>query len=63
MVYEAVDSRLSGLYTGLIHPEFDVRRAYNPHSSVVPITRIEGYGYTLLSIRIEPFQDKAPCAT
>ena len=48
MVYEAVDSRLSGLYTGLIHPEFDVRRAYNPHSSVVPITRIEGYGYTLL---------------
>ena len=27
MVYEAVDSRLSGLYTGLIHPEFDVRRA------------------------------------
>ena len=49
MVYEAVDSRLSGLYTGLIHPEFDVRRAYNPHSSVVPVTRVEGYGYTLLA--------------
>ena len=48
MVYEAVDSRLSGLYTGLIHPEFDVRPAYNPHSSVVPVTRVEGYGYTLL---------------
>ena len=49
MVYEAVDSRLNGLYTGLMHPEFDVRRAYNPHSTVVPVTRVEGYGYTLLS--------------
>ena len=48
MVYEAVDSRLSGLYTGLMHPEFDVRRAYNPHSTVIPVTRIEGFGYTLL---------------
>ena len=36
MVYEAVDSRLKGLYTGLMHPEFDVRKAYNPLSSVVP---------------------------
>ena len=49
MVYEAVDSRLSELYTGLMHPEFDVRKAYNPLSSVVPVTRIEGYGYTLLA--------------
>ena len=49
MVYEAVDSRLNELYTGLMHPEFDVRKAYNPLSSVVPITRIEGYGYTLLA--------------
>ena len=48
MVYEAVDSRLSDLYTGLMHPEFDVRRAYNPHSTVIPVTRIEGFGYTLL---------------
>ena len=48
MVYEAVDSRLSNLYTGLMHPEFDVRKAYNPHSSVIPVTRIEGYGYSLL---------------
>jgi len=48
MVYEAVDSRLSNLYTGLMHPEFDVRRAYNPYSSVIPVTRVEGYGYTLL---------------
>ena len=49
MVYEAVDSRLNELYTGLMHPEFDVRKAYNPLSSVVPVTRIEGYGYTLLA--------------
>ena len=49
MVYEAVDSRLNDLYTGLMHPEFDVRKAYNPLSSVVPVTRIEGYGYTLLA--------------
>ena len=49
MVYEAVDSRLNELYTGLMHPEFDVRKAYNPLSSVVPVTRVEGYGYTLLS--------------
>ena len=48
MVYEAVDSRLSDLYTGLMHPEFDVRKAYNPHSTVIPVTRIEGFGYTLL---------------
>jgi len=49
MVYEAVDSRLNELYTGLMHPEFDVRKAYNPLSSVIPVTRIEGYGYTLLA--------------
>ena len=49
MVYEAVDSRLKELYTGLMHPEFDVRKAYNPLSSVIPVTRIEGYGYTLLA--------------
>ena len=49
LVYEAVDSRLNELYTGLMHPEFDVRKAYNPLSSVVPVTRIEGYGYTLLA--------------
>jgi len=49
MVYESVDSRLNALYTGLMHPEFDVRDAYNPHSSVVPVTRIEGFGYTLLA--------------
>ena len=49
MVRESVDARLNGLYTGLMHPEFDVRDAFNPHSSIVPVTRIEGYGYALLA--------------
>ena len=49
MVRESVDARLNGLYTGLMHPEFDVREAFNPHSSIVPVTRIEGYGYALLA--------------
>ena len=49
MVYESVDSGLNELYTGLMHPEFDVRDAYNPHASVIPVTRVEGYGYSLLS--------------
>ncbi len=49
MVRESVDSSYSALYTDLMHPEFDVRLAYNPHSSVIPITRVEGFGYTLLT--------------
>jgi hypothetical protein len=32
-----------------MRPEFDVTRAYNPFSAAVPVTRIEGYGWTLLS--------------
>ncbi|WP_439102400.1 amidohydrolase family protein [Congregibacter sp.] len=48
-VDDSVDSQLREIYTGLMHPEFDVRVAYNPHSAVVPVTRIEGFGYTLLS--------------
>ena len=48
-VRESVDSSYSELYTDLMHPEFDVRVAYNPHSSVIPITRVEGFGYTLLT--------------
>jgi len=49
MVYDTVDSRLQALYTGLIHPEFDVRDAFNPYSSAIPVTRVEGFGYTLLA--------------
>lgn len=48
-VKEAVDSEYNELFTQLLHPEFDVRTAYNPLSSVIPITRIEGFGYTLLA--------------
>ena len=50
-VSEAVDSSYRELYTDLMHPEFDVRMAYNPHSSVIPITRVEGFGFTLLAAR------------
>ncbi len=35
--------------SSLLHPEFDVTPAYNPHSTSVPVTRIEGYGWTLLN--------------
>lgn len=49
MVRESVDSSYRSLYTDLMHPEFDVRVAYNPHSSVIPITRVEGFGYALLA--------------
>ena len=31
-----------------MRPEFDVSPAYNPHSSLVPVTRIEGFSFTLL---------------
>lgn len=32
-----------------MRPEFDVTPAYNPFSASIPVTRIEGYGWTLLS--------------
>jgi len=48
-VREAVDSEYNALFTDIMHPEFDVRTAFNPHSSVIPITRIEGFSYSLLS--------------
>ncbi len=49
LVSESVDSGYSELFTETMHPEFDVRAAYNPHSSVIPITRVEGFGYALLA--------------
>lgn len=48
-VADSVDSRLKEVYTGLMHPEFDVRVAYNPNSALVPVTRIEGFAFTLLA--------------
>ena len=47
-VKESVDSSLSNSPLGKVHIEFDVRDAYSPHSSLVGITRVEGYGYSLL---------------
>jgi len=44
----SVDSAIKGLAAPYMRPEFDVATAYNPHSSLVPITRVEGYGFTLL---------------
>jgi len=45
----AVDSSVdNGLAVDGMRPEFDVTSAYNPHSSVIPVTRIEGYTWTVL---------------
>ena len=38
----------SALAVDGMRPEFDVSRAYNPWSSVIPVTRIEGYTWTVL---------------
>ena len=48
-VSESVDSDYEELFTDLMHPEFDVRAAYNPHSSAIPVTRVEGFSYALLT--------------
>jgi hypothetical protein len=32
-----------------MHPEFDATLAFNPYSTLIPITRIEGYGWTMLA--------------
>jgi hypothetical protein len=37
-----------GLALEKMHPEFDPTVAFNPNSVVIPITRIEGYGWTML---------------
>lgn len=48
-VSESVDGRLYDVAVGNLHPEFDVKRAYTPHSSLINVTRIEGFGYALLA--------------
>jgi hypothetical protein len=47
-VDESVDSALDAIELSPMRPEFDVAPAYNPHSSLLPVTRIEGYSFTLL---------------
>ncbi len=45
----AVESSVdSGLETEALRPEFDVTPAYNPHSAAIPVTRIEGYTWSML---------------
>ena len=44
-VEESVDGSLALLE---MRPEFNVTPAYNPHSSLIPVTRIEGFSFTLL---------------
>ncbi len=45
----AVDSSVdSGLAVAALRPEFDVTTAYNPHSASIPVTRIEGYTWSML---------------
>ena len=42
------ESTDAGLDLHEMRPEFDVVPAYNPNSSLVPVTRIEGFSFTLL---------------
>ena len=51
MVEHTVDGTLSaGSLPGPgMHPEFDVTPAYNPRSSVIPVTRIEGLTWSVLA--------------
>jgi hypothetical protein len=42
------ESTDSGLALKDMRPEFNVIPAYNPNSSLVPVTRIEGFSFTLL---------------
>lgn len=38
----------SGLSTSALRPEFDVTPAYNPYATAIPVTRIEGYTWSML---------------
>jgi len=42
------ESTDGGLALKEMRPEFDVVPAYNPNSSLVPVTRIEGFSFTVL---------------
>ncbi|MDH4020868.1 MAG: amidohydrolase, partial [Xanthomonadales bacterium] len=42
------ESSDAGLALKEMRPEFNVVPAYNPNSSLVPVTRIEGFSFTLL---------------
>ena len=45
----AVESSVDGgLSTKALRPEFDVTPAYNPNATAIPVTRIEGYTWSML---------------
>jgi hypothetical protein len=48
MVRPSVDSGVTQVGAPAMRPEFTVIPAYNPHSSLIPITRIEGFGFSVL---------------
>lgn len=47
-VEESMDNALESVEITPMRPEFDVSPAFNPNSSLVPVTRIEGHSFTLL---------------
>ncbi|HAM76846.1 MAG TPA: amidohydrolase, partial [Alcanivorax sp.] len=47
MVWPSVDSAVTQIGSPPMRPEFNVTSAYNPHSSPIPVTRIEGFGFSL----------------
>jgi len=48
-VRESADSSLNETKNNTVQVEFDVRDAYSPLSSLVGVTRVEGFGYSLLT--------------
>ena len=48
-VRESVDGSMKETKDNTVQVEFDVRDAYSPLSSLVGVTRVEGFGYSLLS--------------
>lgn len=38
----------SNLALGILRPEYDVTRSYNPFATAIPVTRIEGYSWSVL---------------
>lgn len=48
MVSSSVDSGVTQIVSPGMRPEFTVIPAYNPNSSLIPVTRIEGYGFSVL---------------
>ncbi|MDO8860551.1 amidohydrolase family protein [Haliea sp. E1-2-M8] len=48
MVSSSVDSGVTQTGSPEMRPEFSVIPAYNPHSSLIPVTRIEGFGFSVL---------------